>query len=146
MTGKRWPGKEVPKWGIRHNNRKKDFDLEGVSGKVIVRDGTDIGICRIRFSEEFVESLGHYLPYGISSTFPVFLRLTRKMEGLAWYVAASYFHLPSREHDLWTLGEHMPDWAKVKWHEYDDKKADPQENWTHGQIRPATRRRAKKAT
>ena len=132
MTGRRWPGYEHPRWDIRPNYRRKEFDLEGVAGKVIVRDGATVGVCRIRFSERFAEDLGHRMLYGVSSTFPIFLRLTRRMEGLAWFVSASYFHLPSRETDLWTVGEQMPEWAKVKWHDFSEEKASPEEEWHLG--------------
>ena len=144
MTGKRWPKRESPKWEIRHNPRRKDFDHRGVSGKVIVRKEGDVGVCRIRFSDEFVDALGHKLPFGVSSTFPVFLRLLWVWEAGAYMVSASYFHLPSRVYDLWTVGEHLPEWAKVKWHDFDTEKANPKEDWERRSIsRKGSRKTAK---
>lgn len=112
---KHWPQSEHPRWQIRHNDRMKDYDKGGVSGKVIVKDAHKVGVCRVRFSDRFTEDLGHRLPFGVSSTFPVFLRLTRITEALGWYVSASYFHLPGNEDQLWVVGENMPEWAKVEW-------------------------------
>lgn len=116
--GKRWPKQERPEWKIRPARSTSREGHGGLSGAVIVDDHNRIGIARITFHDSLVEALGHKLSLGVSSEFPVHLRLSRLVPGAAWRVQAQY--LPFKKmpaEDLWTVDE-LPAWAKgVYWYE-----------------------------
>lgn len=115
---KRWPKRELEKWGIRPAS-KVNFSLDGVSGVVVVSEPSRVGTTQIQFNELFTEALGHYLPNGVSFEFPVFMRLVNT--GDSWVLIAYYLgaQRPGRfegsGYKLWEMDE-MPEWVKqVRW-------------------------------
>lgn len=119
--------RERPEWRIRPA-RSDSPDRDDLSKTGVVWDQgqgllAKIGTFNITFDQSLVDDLGKALQFGVSSAFPVFLKVVRLVPDGQWSIRARYARrarVGKHETTLWSQPE-PPEWIKVKW--CDEQKA-----------------------
>lgn len=100
--------KEYKKFKIRY--ARKPQDGYPVAGVVAVIDSEGKGFVYIRFSEEFVDSVGKAMPSGVGDESPCFIKAMEVRRSGIWRISAHYIY-ENKGVLLWE-SEEKPEWIK----------------------------------
>ena len=80
-----------------------------MSSVVRIKDSRGVGVSKITFSEELVNTIGKHMPRGAGPDDPVFLRAEENLDG-TWHILSQYIHKGTAIL-LWVT-EETPSWLR----------------------------------
>lgn len=125
----KFPNGPRPAWRLRPA-RSDSPERSDLSQRGMIWDMGRIGLFDVAFDQEMVDDLGKVLQFGVSSAFPVFIKMVRLATAGGWAIRAKYAarsDVGTHETTLWTQPE-LPDWVKVRWIEDGNEESTPEEN------------------